>query len=178
MAESAWLLIIGKSTSSWTLPLTNCRTKVPSYKLGGQKYVAKVDNLWGYHQLRLSYESSKIMAVITPWGGTDFWRVHSVSKLHRENINLEWLMVLEEFNLKGCIAYIDDTVIYGADLESFLSVLDQVLGRLESFNVRLKPSKCFFGYEKIEFLGYVYNAKGVRLMPESKESETSQSQLR
>jgi hypothetical protein len=36
--------------------------------LGGKKYFAKVDNLWGYHQLKLSDESSKITAIITPWG--------------------------------------------------------------------------------------------------------------
>ena len=37
-------------------------------KLGGQKYFAKVDNLWGYHQLRLEDESSRVTAIITPWG--------------------------------------------------------------------------------------------------------------
>ena len=37
-------------------------------QLGGQKYYAKVDNLWGYHQLRLAESSSKVTAVITPWG--------------------------------------------------------------------------------------------------------------
>jgi hypothetical protein len=34
----------------------------------GMKYFAKVDNLWGYHQLRLSHDSSKVTAIITPWG--------------------------------------------------------------------------------------------------------------
>jgi hypothetical protein len=37
-------------------------------KLGGQKYYAKVDNLWGYHQLKMAEDSSKVTAVITPWG--------------------------------------------------------------------------------------------------------------
>ena len=31
-------------------------------------YFAKVDNLWGYHQLRLEDESSNVTAIITPWG--------------------------------------------------------------------------------------------------------------
>jgi hypothetical protein len=61
-------------------------------------------------------------------------------------------VVLGEFYLKGCIIHIDDTVIHGADLESSLSVLDQVLRRMVSYNVRLKPSMCYFGFEEIEFL--------------------------
>ena len=32
-------------------------------KLGGQKYFSKVDNLWGYHQLRLEDDNSKVTAI-------------------------------------------------------------------------------------------------------------------
>ena len=28
----------------------------------------KVDNLWGYHHLRLTEDSSKVTAIINPWG--------------------------------------------------------------------------------------------------------------
>jgi hypothetical protein len=38
------------------------------HALRGQKYFAKVDNLWGYHQLHLEEESSKVTAVFTPGG--------------------------------------------------------------------------------------------------------------
>ena len=30
-------------------------------------YFAKVDNLWGYHLLKLVEDSSKVTAIITPW---------------------------------------------------------------------------------------------------------------
>ena len=36
-------------------------------RLGGKRFYAKVDNLWGYHQLRLTGDSSKVTAII-PWG--------------------------------------------------------------------------------------------------------------
>jgi len=35
-------------------------------KIGGGRYYAKVDNLWGYRQLRLTEGSSKVIAIITP----------------------------------------------------------------------------------------------------------------
>jgi hypothetical protein len=47
--------------------------------------------------------------------------------------------------LKEAIVYINDTVIYGADFYSFLSILDQVLGEMVRHNVRLKATKFFFG---------------------------------
>jgi hypothetical protein len=72
-------------------------------------------------------------------------------------------IILQEFYLNGAIVYIDDTVIYGSCVESFLTVLNQVLERMVKFNVRLKPSKCYFGYEEIEFLGHVFNLSGMRL---------------
>jgi len=37
-------------------------------QLGGPQYYTTVHNLWGYHQLRLDKESSKVIAIITPWG--------------------------------------------------------------------------------------------------------------
>ena len=38
------------------------------FQLAGQIYYAKVDNLWGYHQLKLDQQSSRVTAFITPWG--------------------------------------------------------------------------------------------------------------
>ena len=37
-------------------------------QLGGQLYNTKVDNLWGYYQLKLDQKSSRVTATITPWG--------------------------------------------------------------------------------------------------------------
>ena len=51
--------------------------------------------------------------------------------------------VLQDYYLNGAIIYIDDNVIYGRDVNSFLDVLDRVLSQMAKFNVRLKPSKRF-----------------------------------
>jgi hypothetical protein len=34
------------------------------------------------------------------------------------------------------------------------------------FNVRLKPSKCYFGMDHIEFLGHVFSEEGIQLSDE------------
>jgi hypothetical protein len=38
--------------------------------------------------------------------------------------------ILREFYLDGAIVYIDDTVIYGTDVDNFLSILDKVLEQM------------------------------------------------
>jgi hypothetical protein len=59
--------------------------------------------------------------------------------------------VLKGFYIKAAVVYIYDSVIY-ASVDSFLDVLNQVLLKMVQFNVRLKPSKYYFGMEEIEFL--------------------------
>ena len=71
--------------------------------------------------------------------------------------------ILQDYYLNGAILYIDDTVIYGSSVEGFLTILDQILSRMEAFNVRLKSSKCSFGMQSIEFLGHIFDKNGVRL---------------
>jgi len=38
-------------------------------KIEGQRFYAMVDNLWDYHQLRLTENSSKVTDIINPWEG-------------------------------------------------------------------------------------------------------------
>ena len=42
--------------------------------------------------------------------------------------------VMQDYYLNGAIVYIDDTVIYGRDVEDFL---DRILSQMAKFNVRL-----------------------------------------
>ena len=66
-------------------------------QLGGQKYYAKMDNLWGYHELRLDKESSKVTVNITPWVSTDFWHAPGISTAPGEYQARMAHKVLEEF---------------------------------------------------------------------------------
>ena len=49
--------------------------------------------------------------------------------------------ILKE-NLNGAI-YLFYTVIYGRNMEEFLTILDRILSQMTAFNVRLKLNKCF-----------------------------------
>jgi hypothetical protein len=132
--------------------------------MGGSRYFAKMDNLWGYHQLRLSENSTKYTSIITPWGIYRFtacpFGICTAPGIYQDRMANE---ILRDVYLKGAVVYIDDTMVYSKDPNQFLQILDQTLGLMAEANVRLKPSKCFFGFPEIEFLGQLINGEGYRM---------------
>lgn len=58
---------------------------------------------------------------------------------------------------------------FGKSEVNFLENLKLVLERFKRFRVRLKISKCKFGYREIEFVGHLFNKDGYRLSDERKE---------
>lgn len=51
--------------------------------------------------------------------------------------------------------YIDDVLIYSTTLKEHLKHLELVIQRIEGAGLKLKPSKCCFVREEVEYLGYV-----------------------
>ena len=68
---------------------------------------------------------------------------------------------LEEFNYLTCLVYLDDIVIYSSMQEEHIKCLRAVLEYFQLHRLKLKPSKCEFFKEKIEYLGHSVSSKGV-----------------
>ena len=51
-------------------------------------------------------------------------------------------------------SYIDDLIIHTNDWKAHLQVLGELLRRLRKAGLTVKPSKCVFGAESVEFLGH------------------------
>ena len=95
------------------------------------KKIAKVDNLWGYRQLKLAEDSSKFTAIITPWGVYRFLAYpFGISTAPGEYQARMVHEILKDFYLNGAIVYIDDTVIYGRNVEEFLNMVDQIVSQM------------------------------------------------
>jgi len=64
--------------------------------------------------------------------------------------------------LPGVCLYLDDILITGkTDLEH-LNNLSAVLQRYSSVGMKLKPEKCSFMLQEVEFLGHTISAKGLQ----------------
>jgi len=58
--------------------------------------------------------------------------------------------------------YINDVSIFSKTLEDHLSHLHQVLQRLQQVGLKLKPEKCEFFCEEMEYLGYMITPLGLQ----------------
>ena len=70
---------------------------------------------------------------------------------------------LGELNYLTCLVYLDDVIIYLSTQEEHIECLQAVLECFRLHRLKLKPSKCKFFKEKIEYLGHSVSLKGVWL---------------
>ena len=57
--------------------------------------------------------------------------------------------------------YLDDILIASRTFPEHVAHLKSVLEKLQQAGLRVKPSKCNFAEEKIEYFGFVLSPKGV-----------------
>ena len=77
---------------------------------------------------------------------------------------------LGELNMNWCIVYLDDIIIFSNTKEEHLKRLESVFQKLCTAGLKLKPSKCFFFKEEIEYLGHVVSGKGISTNPKKIEA--------
>lgn len=71
-------------------------------------------------------------------------------------------LILAGIQWQTCLAYIDDILIFSPTFDRHLQDLEEVLIRVANAGIRLKPSKCRFAMEEVEYLGHVVSAEGIR----------------
>lgn len=74
-------------------------------------------------------------------------------------------VVLAGLTRKVSVVYLDDILVYGRTLQEHNSNLALVVESLRVAGLRLKPKKCNFTLEEVEYLGYIVSADGVRTDP-------------
>ena len=77
---------------------------------------------------------------------------------------------LGDLNMNWCIVYLDDIIIFSDTQEEHLKRLEAVFQKLIAAGLKLKPSKCHFFKEEIEYLGHVVSGKGISTNPKKVEA--------
>ncbi|XP_046553307.1 uncharacterized protein LOC124262803 [Haliotis rubra] len=73
---------------------------------------------------------------------------------------------LEGLNLKICLIYIDDLIIFSRTYEEHVERLELVFRRLQECGLKLAPQKCKFFKRKVRYVGYIVSAEGIEADPE------------
>ena len=77
-----------------------------------------------------------------------------------------------DLNMRWCIVNLDDIIIFSDTKEEHLKRLDSVFQKLAATGLKLKPSKCFFYREEIEYLEHIVSGKGISTNPKKVEAVT------
>ena len=77
---------------------------------------------------------------------------------------------LGDLNMNWCIVYLDDIIIFSDTKDEHLKRLEAVFQKLYAAGLKLKPSKCHFFREEIEYLGHVVSGKGISTNPKKVEA--------
>jgi hypothetical protein len=174
------LVIASKATDPWIrncidLTYMNKFMKLPAFpmkhvlqnlnKIRGFKYFLDLDLTNGYHQLKLGPKTSEKLSVITWWG---LFRplfmpegAKPAAQIFQHVMN-DVFKGFEEF----LIVIMDNVLVLCHDYQDAYHKLELVLNRCLERNVKLKFSKSWLGFSKVNFYGYVCEGNSYRLSDE------------
>ena len=135
-------------------------------QLGGTKYFSTLDLAAGYWQIRVHPDSQQKTAFITHEGLHEF-RVMPFG-LKNAPAAFQRLMqkALEGLNAEErhdyVSVYIDDELVFSPSWQDHIRHLKLTIKRLLSVGLKLRPLKCRFIRQEVEFLGHVLTPQGLK----------------
>ena len=139
--------------------------------LGGAQIFSTLDLKAGYWQVEMAEECKAYTAFTC--GPLGFYECDTMPfGATNAPATFQRLMhdCLGELNMNWCILYLDDIIIFSDTKEEHLKRLEAVFQKLCAAGLELKPSKCFFFREEIEYLGHVVSGKGISTNPKKIEA--------
>ena len=134
-------------------------------QMQGKKVFSTLDAKRSYWQIKVREPSREKTAFVTFDGLYEF----KVMPFGLCNAPSTFQRLMQKI-LRGlssfCSVYIDDILIFSESIEDHINHLSQVLERVESFGLKLHPSKCSLGCSQVLFLGHVVAADGIQPDPE------------
>ena len=121
-------------------------------KLNGDKYFTRIDLSKGYWQISIPEDDIPKTAFVTPDGSYEFLKmpfgmINSAATLKRAMKKLLHGLDNVEF-------YWDDILVHTRTWEEHIKVLQELFTRLLAAGMTIRPTKCLFGVNTVDFLGH------------------------
>ena len=125
-------------------------------RLTGAKYFTKFDVQWGYHNIRIREGDEWKGAIVTNIGLYEPKVMYFGMTNSPATFQALMNSIFADLIAAGKMAvYMDDLLIYAADLIRLRKVTHEVLARLMQYDLYLKPEKCEFEKQEMEYLGMI-----------------------
>ena len=141
--------------------------------LGGAQIFTTLDLKAGYWQVEMAEECKAYTAFTC--GPLGFYECDTMPfGATNAPATFQRLMhdCLGDLNMNWCIVYLDDIIVFSDTKEEHLKRLEAVFQKLMTAGLKLKPTKCFFFRDEIEYLGHVVSGKGISTNPKKIEAVT------
>ena len=139
--------------------------------LAGSVWLSTLDLASGYWQIKMSEDSKKKTAFVTPHRG--FFNF-SVMPFGLTNAPATFQRLIEKFlyglSPQRCLCYLDDIIVLGKTFEEALRNLELIIQPLREANLKLKPKKCFLFQSRVTYLGHVVTEQGISCDPSKVEA--------
>ena len=139
--------------------------------LQGSRWFSTLDLKSGYWQVPVAEEDKHKTAFSV--GSLGFWECNRMPfGLKNAGATFQRMMeeCLGELQPSKCLVYLDDVIVHATTFEQHLENLDMVFQKLHQYGLKLKPSKCSFFKDRLQYLGHVVSAYGVETDPEKTEA--------
>ncbi|KAL4141988.1 hypothetical protein QTP88_004521 [Uroleucon formosanum] len=130
--------------------------------LAGNKYFSCLDAMSGFYQLKLNDNSKEITSFSTSTGHYHFTRLPFGLTNAPQNFQKVMNKIMAGLTYRINCCYLDDCVCFGKTFEEHLNALEITFERLLKYKLKLKISKCKFGYIEIKLLGNIINGQGMK----------------
>ena len=119
--------------------------------LAGAQFFSTLDLASGYWQVPVHPDDQPKTAFSTSRGlyefkAMPFGLANAPSTFRRL---MEYVLVGLQW--QECLIYLDDVIVFAKSFDQYLDRLRSVLRRLEDARLKLKPAKCYFAKESVQY---------------------------
>ena len=139
--------------------------------LSGAKYFSKIDLRSGYWQVEIcEADKHKTAFQVGTLGFYEFNRLPFGLCNAPTSFQRLKERCMGDMNLRDCLIYLDDVIIFSTTFKEHLDRLEAVFTRLQENKLKLKASKCKFFKSQVTYLGHVVSDAGIQTDSEKLEA--------
>lgn len=155
---------LNQNTISDKYPIPNINELLD--KLDNCRYFSTLDLASGFHQIEMEDSDISKTAFNVENGHYEFLRMPFGLKNAPSTFQRVMDNILRGLNNEICLVYLDDIIIFSANLQEHMIRLRTVFDRLKDANFKIQLDKCEFLKKEVAFLGHIITPDGKKPNPD------------